>query len=180
VGRRHARARGGLCAFLAPSFVAAALALGLAGCATRAPVPPAPEPALRLSEVATVGDPARRASMRLVLEGLDADTARRPDAARSAYERALQVDPNNPWAWLALARHEVEYGAPTRARAQLDKVEGLLPGEGALSRGAEPHVHGLRAAALGGGPEARAAMHAARTRAPTVWADGVLDARELR
>lgn len=165
------------------ALAACALAAALPACAPRTRPPPAPEPALRLSEVVGVGDPARRASMRLVLEGLDADTARRADTARSAYERALQVDPNNPYAWLALARHEVQHGSPQRALAQLDKAEALLPGEEMSSRGVEAHLDGLRGAALGGaggGADAEAALRAARRRAPTVWADGALDAAELR
>jgi tetratricopeptide (TPR) repeat protein len=161
------------------------VALGLlVGCGVaRGPSRGVPEPALRLSEVAHHGDPARRASMRLVLQGLDADAALRPAAALSSYERALQVDPNNPWAWLALARHEVEHGDPARALAELDKAEALLPAEGELSRGAAPHVTGLRGAALRAGgrePQGLALLSDARRAAPDVWADGSLDASELR
>ena len=68
----------------------------------------------QLSRVAGEGDPARRASMRLVLSGLDADEAGRSAEASSLYERALQVDPTNPYAWLALARQEVFEGDPDR------------------------------------------------------------------
>lgn len=182
-GCAHARSWPGPARRLARIGLVAALAL-LVGCGVaRGPSRRAPEPALRLSEVATLGDPARRASMRLVLQGLDADAALRPAAALSSYERALQVDPNNPWAWLALARHEVEHGDPARALAQLDKAEALLPGEGELSRGAAPHVTGLRGAALRAGgrePQGLALLADARRAAPDVWADGSLDASELR
>jgi tetratricopeptide (TPR) repeat protein len=121
--------------------------------------------------------------MRLVLQGLDADASLRAQAGLSSYERALQVDPNNPWAWLALARHEVEYGDPGRALAQLDKAEALMPMEGALSRGAEPHLVGLRGAALraaGRTSQAAPLLVDASRAAPDVWADGLLDASELR
>jgi tetratricopeptide (TPR) repeat protein len=161
----------------------AGLLVALGCVAPRGARGPTPPPALRLSEVAGHGDPARRASMRLVLQGLDEDVAWRAQAALSSYERALQVDPNNPWAWIALARHEVEHGDPVRALAQLDKAEALLPMEGALSRGAEPHLNGLRGAALraaGRSPQAAPLLADARRDAPDVWADGLLDASELR
>lgn len=161
-----------------------ALLVALVGCGfLLPPSAPRPEPPLRLSELAEVGDPARRASMRLVLQGLDDDAALRPAAALASYERALQVDPNNPWAWLALSRHEVEHGDPAQALALLDKTEALLPPDGATSRGVEAHLVGLRGAALrvaGDGDEARARLTEARRRAPVVWADGSLDASELR
>lgn len=180
------RGRAVSAARLARTGLVFAMGLLVACAGARGPQPPAREPALRLSELGALGDPARRASMRLVLQGLDADVARAPAAALASYERALQVDPNNPWAWLALARHELEQGQPARALAGLDKAEALLPGEGELSRGAAPHRIGLRGAALhaarasGATTQAPALLEDARRLAPVVWADGVLDASELR
>lgn len=181
-GVRRGPARRGLAPLLA-----AVLALAAASCA-RVPGATRPPPALRLSEVAGVGDPARRASMRLVLQGLDEDAAWRPGAAQGSYERALQVDPNNPWAWLALARHEVEHGDPRRALGELDKAESLLPDAvvasvGVPTHGVQAHLIGLRGAALraaGQGARGQALLEEARRRAPVVWADGSLDAAELR
>jgi tetratricopeptide (TPR) repeat protein len=134
---------------------------------------------LRLSQRAAAGDPARRASMRLVLSGLDSDEAGRSAEASSLYERALQVDPTNPYAWLALARQEVFEGDPDRGLANLDKAETLLASDDA----AAAHLAGIRAAGLRalGQPELAAPFQReARERAPAAWADGKLDAAELR
>ena len=134
---------------------------------------------LHVSRVAGEGDPARRASMRLVLSGLDADEAGRSAEASSLYERALQVDPTNPYAWLALARQEVFEGDPDRGLANLDKAETLLASDAA----AAPHLAGIRAAglrAIGQPGLAEPFMRDARERAPAAWADGKLDAAELR
>lgn len=134
---------------------------------------------LHLSEVSTSGDPARRASMRLVIAGLDADTRGRAAEASSSYQRALQVDPNNPYAWLALARQEVFDGDPVRGLSHLDKAEALL---GSDERAAA-HLAGIRGAglvAVGKRPLGEPFLREARERAPDVWSDGQLDASELR
>jgi tetratricopeptide (TPR) repeat protein len=158
------------------------LALGLALAAAGCTVPRAathPGEPLQLSRVATAGDAARRASMRLVLFGLDADEAGRSAEASSFYERALQVDPTNPYAWLALARQEVFEGDPDRGLANLDKAEALLSSD----ETAAAHVAGIRAAglrAVGQPTLAEPFLRDARARAPAAWADGKLDAAELR
>lgn len=155
----------------------------LAACApVVGPTPERVEP-LRLSERVDRGDPARRASTRLVLDGLDEDAAGRSGLARAAYERALQVDPSNPWAYLALARHHAESRAPGRALPFLDKAEASIRAEGEASPGVEAHLVGLRGvAARGAGrtDEAEALLERARTLAPEVWTDGRLSAEELR
>jgi len=149
------------------------------GCATRSVYRPV-EP-VRISEVAPVGDAVRRASLRLCVEGLRADEAGRDALARSRYERAIQIDPTNPWAYLSLARHEVESGEPERALEYLQQADSLLRAEGAFSPGVELHLVGLRGAALqamgrgGGGDLERAAQ-----RSPELWGDGRLAASELR
>ena len=152
------------------------------GCAgARGPGPE--EPSFRVSDVAGTGDPARRASMRFVLRGLDDDARGQHAAAVSRFERALQVDPNNPYAYLSLARHEIEVGDPSRAIAYLDKVDALLPAEGESSRGAEVHSVGLRGAALraSGRPrDAAPLLERARLDAPRAWWDAKRDAAELR
>jgi len=133
-----------------------------------------------LSQVAGDGDAARRASSRLVIEGLEADAAGRAAGALSRYEHAVQVDPTNPWAWLALARHELDVGRPDRTLSYLEKAEALLPGR---SLGVEAHLAGLRGSALrdlGRGSEAVGPLERARRLAPAAWADGRLDAAELR
>jgi tetratricopeptide (TPR) repeat protein len=137
--------------------------------------------ALRLSEVDPGDDPTRRASLRLCLDGLDADAAGRPVAALGLYERALQIDPTNPYAYLVLARHAVETNDAERGLEYLERAESFLEAEGALSPGAESHLLGLRGAALrqlysGGDAE----LSQARSLAPMVWDDEHLRADELR
>ena len=137
----------------------------------------------RLSDHASEGDPAFRASMRIVLDGLDADLAGDPDLALVRYERSLQVDPTNPYAYLALARHRVEGEDPESALPFLDKSKALLRAEGALSPGVEAHLDGLRGAALLASrrrTEALPLLERARALAPEAWSDGQLDADELR
>jgi tetratricopeptide (TPR) repeat protein len=121
--------------------------------------------------------------MRLVLRGLDEDQALRPAPALASYERALQVDPNNPFAYLALARHHAEGPDPQRALAFLDKAEALLAHSDWRSPGLEANLVGIRGSALyasGRIPSALPLLDRARHLCPTVWSDARLDASELR
>jgi len=144
---------------------------------------PSPAPPLHLSELAVEGDPARRASMRFVLEGLDADAAGSESEASGLYQRALQVDPSNPYAYLALARQRAEGEEPAHALPYLEKARLLLAAEKADSPSVEAHLCGLRALALeaaGRSEEAKELMARAKVLAPEAWSDGRLDAAELR
>ncbi len=150
-----------------------------AGCALRSAPPPEAD-SLRVSDAALEGDPTRRASLRLVLQGLDEDGAGRAETARSSYERALQIDATNPYAYLALARLEVEAERWDRALEALDQAELLF---GADAPGVEAHLAGLRGAASlgkGYGGEAGVLLDRASRMAPEVWADGHLTPAELR
>jgi tetratricopeptide (TPR) repeat protein len=152
-------------------------AFAAASCQSPAPRPLPGEP-LRLSQIAG-GDAARRASMKIVLAGLDADSAGRSAEASSLYERSLQVDPTNPYAWLALARQEVFEGDPDRGLSHLDKAEALFGSD----ETAAAHLAGIRGAglrAVGQPAFAEPFLREARERAPALWADGMLDAAELR
>jgi hypothetical protein len=145
-------------------------------------LPPSDE-AVTLGEVMETGDGQRRASNHLVAEGLEADD--RDDAGRALdrYELALQVDPGNPWAYLALARHDLDRDEPARALASLDRCQTLLERHGEISPRVETHLIGLRGAsleALGRRGEARPLLTEARRRAPSIWGDGQLAASELR
>lgn len=164
-------------------LLAAALAAWLgAGCALRIAPPPGSRPtALRVSDVAGEGDATRRASLRLVMQGLSEDEAGRSTAALSSYERAIQIDATNPYAYLALARHEVEEERYRRALEALDQAELLFGSDPAP--GVEAHLAGLRGAAglgKGYGGEAQALLDRANRIAPEVWSDGYLSAEELR
>ena len=163
----------------ARSVLIAAAVLVLA-CA--APPPSAPPPP-RVSDVVANGDDQFRASQRLVMEGLDADERGDAARARSRYERALQIDASNPWAYLALARPYVEEGDAGHALAHLDRAEALLDAQPDASPGARVHCEGLRGAALaleGNRAEASALLDSAARSAPDVWGDGELSASELR
>ena len=151
------------------------------GCAgpTRAPR----GAALRISEVDHLGDARRQASMRLVVEGLDAEIASTPQRALSRYQRAIQIDPGNPFAYLALARYYAAIADPERALEHLDRAQSLLDPDGTLYEWAEPHLRGLRGWALaeaGWSADAGPLLAEARRLAPSVWDDGRLDASELR
>ena len=158
--------------------LALVFALALAGCQFPAGTGFPREP-LHLSQLAGSGDPARRASMRLVIAGLDADQRGRGAEASSSYQRALQVDPNNPYAWLALARQEVFDGDPDRGLSHLDKAQALL---GSDERAAA-HLAGIRGAglvAIGRRTLGEPFLREAHELAPGAWSDGKLDAAELR
>ena len=149
------------------------------GCATVGPG----GGALRLSDLSDEGDPQRRASLRLVLVGLDSDVRGQSSRALSDYKRALQVDASNPYAFLALTRHHVEAGEPERALSTLDRARTLLEADALDSPRVEAHLLGLRGAALkqaGRVAEGERLLDEAARRAPDVWLDGRLDADELR
>jgi thioredoxin-like negative regulator of GroEL len=157
-----------------------ALAVWVTGCVGFGSVPGGGEP-LHLTDLDDAGDPARRASMRLCLEGLDLDEQGRSPNALGMYERAIQIDSTNPYAYLALARHEIEAGDPRRALAFVDQAEALLDAQQALTPGAEAHLSGLRGAALvAQGRNGAAELETARRLDPLLWGDGRLDAAELR
>jgi tetratricopeptide (TPR) repeat protein len=160
--------------------------VGLAGCVllpgVRGPVRGAVEP-LRISEVVSEGDPARRASLRLVVEGLDADVRGARERALSVYERAIQVDPTNPYAYLALARHHAEGSDPEWALSFLDQADVLFEAQGELAPGVSAHLFGLRGQVLyADGEIDRSAVYLEKAwqLAPEVWGDGHLSADELR
>ena len=138
---------------------------------------------LHVSHLTQTGDAQRRASLRLVVAGLDADTTGQSERALAMYGRAIQVDATNPYAYVALARHWIEAGEPERGVVFLDQAEVLLESSSENTLGAQVHVVGLRgrAASLGSNPEdARALLQHAAEQAPDVWGDGMLRAEELR
>jgi len=165
-----------------------ALAAGCAGPASRvAPVRGGP---LRISEVVGKGDPTRRASTRLVIEGLAAGG---PQRALSHYERAIKIDATNPYAYLALASHEIQWGDVERGVQALNQAELLLESEQLKSPRVEPHLAGLRGRArVRAEHDSRATARRVRIRqgepllerahhlAPDVWGDGWLTAVELQ
>jgi Tfp pilus assembly protein PilF len=129
------------------------------------------------------GDPQRRASMRLVLQGIEYDQSGDTRQALSRYERSLQIDSGNPYAHLALARHFIELGDTSRGLVHLDQSRTMFEDAGSISPVLEAHLLGLRGAALRSDGRLRDGQpmldHAARL-APDVWSDGQLDSDELR
>lgn len=168
---------------LALVAVVAVLLACSVSCALRFSRRPDTVQALRISEVVGEGDPARRASNRLVLKGLDADSGGDPARALGIYEEALRVDATNPYAYLAIARHHAAGDDPAWALSFIDKADSLLRAEGGPSPRVRPHLVGLRGQALyasGEVNEGLPLLEEAWTAAPDVWTDGQLDADELR
>ncbi len=162
------------------------LLAGLPGCrqltSSQPPALLTVEP-IRISELRDEGGPARRASTRLVLDGLEYDSGGDARRALARYERALQVDGNNPYAYLAIARHDIDRHNPQRALVYLDKAGALLKQEGDISPRVDVQLTGLRGNALymiaGRREESMNYSHRARVLAPEVWGDDVLSADEL-
>jgi cytochrome c-type biogenesis protein CcmH/NrfG len=122
--------------------------------------------------------------MSLCLSGLAADEAREHARAAGLYERALQLDSTNPFAYIALARHRVERREGRTALDAIGRAQSLLPADDEwLMQRVEPHMIGLRGASLrqlGRAREGDALIDRARTLAPLEWEDGQLAAVELR
>jgi len=128
-------------------------------------------------------DSTRDASLRLVIEGLDADTGGRPDRALASYQRAVRVDPTNPFAYLALARHHLENGSLDEADAFLGQTRALFENGQGLGDDVDVWGIGLRAGidrARGLDERADQRFEAARTLSPEIWADEHLSSAELR
>jgi len=138
--------------------------------------------AVRLPELLGDGDPARRASQRLLIEGLEADARGDAPRAKGRYERAVQVDPMNPYAYLVFARHEIDRRRPAQAEAFLDQARALFDTGGGVPPNVEAHLLGLQgaSAALQGQRSLAAPdLRQAADLSPAVWGDAYLAAQEL-
>jgi tetratricopeptide (TPR) repeat protein len=128
-------------------------------------------------------DSTRDASLQLVISGLDDDSAGRPGRALASYQRAVRVDPTNPFAYLALSRHHLEAGASGEASAFLDQARSLFETQELL--GPSVDVWGIGLRAWIDRQEARDALadsrfEVARGLSPEIWNDERLSAAELR
>ena len=151
------------------------------GCQTPAP-PPAPVAPYKATDFLEKGDPARNASMRLVVQGLKSDELHQYPAARAAYERAIQVDATNPWAYLVLARYYVEQGEVSRVDSLLDQSAALFEAQGLREPRVGVHLLGLRGSAFilqSRSADGTLYLERAQELAPGVWGDGQLEASEL-
>lgn len=128
-------------------------------------------------------DSRRDASLRLVISGLDEDAAGRPARALASYQRAVRVDSTNPFAYLALARHHIEGGAPREASAFLDQARSLFESQQQLGPAVDVWGIGLRAwidREEGRDALADERFASARELSEVIWSDERLSARELR
>ena len=164
-----------------------ALLLGLfTACTGGLPGPgPAPDQVPPLTVSGAIGryDSARDASLRLVMAGLDEDERGGVARARASYQRAIRVDPTNPFAFLALARHHLAGDALDDASAFLDQARALFESQGELGPAVDVWGLGLRAGIdrrQGRIERADELLSAARSLAPLIWGDGRLSAAELR
>ena len=126
---------------------------------------------------------SKPASTGLVLTGLDFDAGGETAHALSQYERAIQIDATNPYAYLALARYYADSSQPGRSLQYLEQAELLLVSQRIDSPQVEAHLVGLRGWALlnaGRFSEGAALLGRARRLAPDVWDDSRLSADELR
>lgn len=128
-------------------------------------------------------DPTRDASLRLVIAGLDEDTAGRPGRALASYQRAVRVDSTNPFAYLALARHHLDAGSIDAASAFLDQARSLFESQQRLGPSVDVWGIGLRAGidrAEFRDELADSRFDQARRLSPEIWNDEQLSAAELR
>jgi tetratricopeptide (TPR) repeat protein len=171
-----------------PAIVSGLAALSsfvLAGCAGVGVSTPLhrSEAPLTASRALGQGDATRDASLRLVIAGLDEDEAGRPSRAVASYQRAIRVDSTNPFPYLALARHHLEYGSVGEASAFLEQSRALFEAEGRLGPDVDVWGLGLRAwidRGMGRESAADARFDAARELSPEIWADELLSADEMR
>lgn len=163
------------------------LSAWLAGCANLSRTPASSllgvERPLTASRAIGQGDATRDASIRLVIGGLDDDEAGRPSRAVASYQRAIRVDSTNPFSYLALARHHLEYGSARDASAFLEQARTLFENEGRLGPEVDVWGIGLRAwidRGMGRSEAAAARFEAARELSPEIWVDEFLSADEMR
>jgi tetratricopeptide (TPR) repeat protein len=166
--------------------LATLLIVSLAGCVEgRRFIPqlgPAATP-LTASRAIGLDDALRDASLRLVIAGLDEDEAGRPSRAIASYQRAIRLDPTNPFAYLALSRHHLEGNSLDEAAAFLDQARSFFEAQQRLGPSVDVWGLGLRAGIeRGRGRTERADLLFDRARAlsPEIWGDEQLSAAELR
>lgn len=166
-----------LCAFLFVAFLSGCAALNVA------PRSVTIEPPMTASSAIGLYDSARDASLRLVIAGLDDDSDGRPARALASYQRAIRVDPTNPFAFLAIARHHLEGGSVAEASAFLDQARSLFEAQETIGPSVDVWGIGLRAGidrARGRDEIADARFDTARQLSPEIWGDEHLSAAELR
>ncbi|MDP3858900.1 MAG: tetratricopeptide repeat protein [Stagnimonas sp.] len=61
----------------------------------------------------------------LVRSARDARKAGKPEAAASSLERALRIEPRNPWVWQALAGLHLQLGQAEQAESEAQKANSL-------------------------------------------------------
>lgn len=164
-------------------LLAAAWSSGLLGCAGLGPRPEVGISPLRISDHLYEGDAPRRASTQLVVMGLNADLSRDSHRALGHYERAIGLDANNPYAFLALARHLAESGDGVQGEVFVERAQSLFAAEQTLTPSVRVHLVGLKGqlgASMSPPRENSEAQRAEAARdAADIWSDGRLSADEL-
>jgi len=144
---------------------------------------PPTEPPLTTSAALGLYDSTRDASLRLVIDGLEADQKGQASRALASYQRAVRVDSTNPFAFLALARHHLESESIGEAVAFLDQARSLFEAQGRLGPSVDVWGLGLRAGIdrlRGRDDRADELFDQARRLSLEIWGDERLSARELQ
>jgi hypothetical protein len=165
--------------------LAALVTSGLMACTSLDLASPFGQGVAPLTVSAALGatDSTRDASLRLVIVGLDDDSDGRGSRALASYQRAVRVDPTNPFAFLALARHHLEADSPAEASAFLDQARSLFESQQQLGPSVDVWGIGLRAwvdRLESRDDLADSRFDAARRLSPEIWSDERLSAAELR
>lgn len=115
----------------APWFFLACLLLGIAGCASFESTTGTQ------AEVIVPGQPSQQGSPAVVAlldRAAAQESAGYPELSAATLERALRIDPRNPWLWHRLARVRLEMGMAQRAENLAIKSNFLAQGNERLLR----------------------------------------------
>jgi predicted Zn-dependent protease len=121
--------------------------LGLTGCTSFGPVPGAPSPTTGSPEAGNVtgvsrnaeesqdaGSASANAATLMLTEAKNQRAAGALPAAESTIERALRIEPNDPWLWIELGEIKLQSGDLQQAQATARKALTLGGGDPEIER----------------------------------------------